>query len=313
MAPNNVICRVEALARRNSATSRNFYRQDGDPFGDNEQADYAPTDQRRRTGVDLTNSQHAARGQRALFELPGVFQGPLDPDQPDDQPNNHNNVAPPMANDNDDDGIEGDADNIGDMPEIQQPPPQLPPQVIDVDAQAIPDHPEPAPLEPLNIEPVDNNRPQCQRAQPIHFGYDKYNNAMLATPPPFLKSKVRKHTRSAALERMLREDIRSMREKLALKTLKEHEDGVTKDQWATVVHYVMTQYSFKTALKKFLGQAEKAVGKELLQVHTRNTFVPKHALELSPEQRLAALEAIMTVKHKRDDSVKGRLVADGRK
>ncbi|KAL7463834.1 hypothetical protein ACHAXS_004185 [Conticribra weissflogii] len=142
-----------------------------------------------------------------------------------------------MANNNNDDGIEGNADDIGDMHKIPQPPPQLPPQVINVDAQAIPNHPEPAPLEPLKVAPVDNNRPQRQRAQPIRFGYDEYNNTMQATPPPFLKSKIRKHTHSAALERMLREEIRRIREKLALVTLKEHEDGVTEDQWAVVVHY----------------------------------------------------------------------------
>ena len=35
--------------------------------------------------------------------------------------------------------------------------------------------------------------------------------------------------------------------------------------------------------------------------------------DLTPEQRHRALESIMTVKQKRDDSLKGRLCADGRK
>ncbi len=118
--PDNVICWVEALAcRDHQPPAVTFTDCNGDPFGNDEQADYAPADQRGYTGVDLTDNEHTAHGQRALFELPAVFLVPIDPDQPDDQPNDHNNVAPPMENNNDDDGIEGDADNIGDMPYAQ--------------------------------------------------------------------------------------------------------------------------------------------------------------------------------------------------
>lgn len=187
----------------------------------------------------------------------------------------------------------------------------MPPQIHNVDTQAAEQanamqEPTPAQLEPTAETPVDSERPRRATTQPIQYGYNKYNNAMLGGAPPLRRSPYSKPTRSKALEYLLGKEIQSTREKLALVTVQETEDGLTENQWAAVVHYTMTQYSFKTALKKFPGRAEKAIGKELLQVHTRETFEPRHASKLTPEQKLAALEAIMTVKHKRNDSVKGR-------
>ena len=54
-------------------------------------------------------------------------------------------------------------------------------------------------------------------------------------------------------------------------------------------------------------------GEGALQIHTRNAYVPLDAAKLTPAQKAAALESIMTVKHKRDDSIKSRFCADGRK
>ncbi len=164
--PDNVIRRIEALGRRDrQLPAVTFTDCNGDPFGDDQQDDYAPADHRGRTGVD-ENIEQAARGQRALFELPGVFQGPLEPDQleaPQLEP------LEPDPN-HDDKGAKGNADKPADddIPAIQPPPPQLPPQVINVDKQA--EEVDPVPLAPLEATPVDN---------------------------------ISKHRRSAALERIL--------------------------------------------------------------------------------------------------------------
>ena len=84
-------------------------------------------------------------------------------------------------------------------------------------------------------------------------------------------------------------------------------------QWAQVTHMVMTQYGYKVAVLKFGIEATNAVTKELTQVHNREAFSPQDAHSLSYEQRRRALEPIMHVKHKRDDSKKARLCAGGRK
>ena len=90
-------------------------------------------------------------------------------------------------------------------------------------------------------------------------------------------------------------------------------DLLTKRQWALVTHMVMTQYGFKTGVKCFGDCAKAATAKELKQLHDRVAFTPQDPTKLTHDQRRQALEAIMTVKHKRDDTIKGRMCADGRK
>ena len=80
-----------------------------------------------------------------------------------------------------------------------------------------------------------------------------------------------------------------------------------------MVHHCFTQLGMKAGLQKHGDKAEAAIGKELMQLHNREAFTPVDANSLTPAQRKAALESIMTVKEKRDGKIKGRHVADGRK
>jgi hypothetical protein len=82
---------------------------------------------------------------------------------------------------------------------------------------------------------------------------------------------------------------------------------------ATIMHHAMTQYSLKKGLKKFKEVGEEAVSKELLQLHTTDTFKRQNAEELSTNQKKGALESLMFLKEKRDGTAKGRTCADGRK
>ena len=89
-----------------------------------------------------------------------------------------------------------------------------------------------------------------------------------------------------------------------------------EDMWAETTRYVFTQMSHKAARKKFGANADKAVSKELLQLHIRDTFEPRKSEDFTSEEIRSTLESIMTVKQKvRDDpdSLKGRYVADGSK
>ena len=90
------------------------------------------------------------------------------------------------------------------------------------------------------------------------------------------------------------------------------EDNILSEyQWAQVTHMVMTQYGYKVAVRKFGDEAKDAVTKELTQVHNRVAFAPQDPASLTYEHCRRALESIMHVKHKRDDSKKARLCADG--
>ena len=48
-------------------------------------------------------------------------------------------------------------------------------------------------------------------------------------------------------------------------------------------------------------------------MHDREVMKPKHAHELTPEQKRASLQYLMFLKKKRDVTIKGRGCTDGRK
>ena len=59
---------------------------------------------------------------------------------------------------------------------------------------------------------------------------------------------------------------------------------MSETQWASMFDYVMTQYSFKAALKKFLGRVKEEVGKKLLELHQHETFKSQEAETLTKQQ-----------------------------
>ena len=87
---------------------------------------------------------------------------------------------------------------------------------------------------------------------------------------------------------------------------------LTDHQWAQVIHMVMTQYGYKMTMRKF-GDENTALTKEVTQMHNHEAFVHQDIDLLTYEQRRRALESIMNVKYKQDDSKKARLCANGRK
>jgi hypothetical protein len=68
---------------------------------------------------------------------------------------------------------------------------------------------------------------------------------------------------------------------------------------ANIVHHAMNQYSLNRGLRKFREKGEKAVEKELGQLHMKETFSPVQVKYLSPVQKKGALESLMFLKEKR--------------
>jgi hypothetical protein len=61
----------------------------------------------------------------------------------------------------------------------------------------------------------------------------------------------------------------------------------------------MTQYSLKKGLKKFKGNAEEAVSKELMQIHLKYNLTPQDGGELMEAQNKGAMGLFMFLKEKR--------------
>ena len=69
-------------------------------------------------------------------------------------------------------------------------------------------------------------------------------------------------------------------------------------QRADIVGMVMAQVSLKAAIKKWGKEAEESVGKEMKQLHWRNSFKPMHWKTLTAEQRKQVLESHIFVERK---------------
>ena len=82
---------------------------------------------------------------------------------------------------------------------------------------------------------------------------------------------------------------------------------------AQLAAYLMQQLSLKEGLKKFGDKGDKAAYAEMEQLHLRTTFKPVLPSDLTQEKKKEVLEGIMLLKEKKDGTIKGRNVADGRR
>jgi hypothetical protein len=80
-----------------------------------------------------------------------------------------------------------------------------------------------------------------------------------------------------------------------------------------VIFMTMTQVSMKEGEKRWGKPARDAVSKELEQLQFRDTFEPVDHHTLSKEEYDQVLESHLFLKQKRDDTIKGRMVAGGNK
>jgi hypothetical protein len=71
-------------------------------------------------------------------------------------------------------------------------------------------------------------------------------------------------------------------------------------------------YILQRGLKIFGEPGSVAAGKELDQLHSRNCFSPRDISTLTEEEKRKALDALMFLSEKRDGTVKGRMVANGK-
>jgi hypothetical protein len=92
-----------------------------------------------------------------------------------------------------------------------------------------------------------------------------------------------------------------------------HPDDHLDPDYALVAHHMMVQCSLKTGMKHFKERGEQAVSKELAQLHFRDTFEPINPKDLIEQERKEVLESHLFLKEKRDETIKGRMVAGGNK
>ena len=67
----------------------------------------------------------------------------------------------------------------------------------------------------------------------------------------------------------------------------------TLEEELGVMACLLTQYNLKPSLRKFGTRGEKAVLKEMTQLHIMDTWTPMDAGKLSQEQRMRALSSLL--------------------
>jgi hypothetical protein len=72
------------------------------------------------------------------------------------------------------------------------------------------------------------------------------------------------------------------------------------------------QYIIQCGLKKFRKLGANAATKEIDQLHRRNCFTPVDVALMTPEERRKSVDALMFLAEKRDKSIKGRMVYNGK-
>jgi hypothetical protein len=72
------------------------------------------------------------------------------------------------------------------------------------------------------------------------------------------------------------------------------------------------QYIVQRGLKKFGQSGAKAATKEMDQLHRRNCFTPIDVASMTQEERRKTVDALMFLTEKRDKSIKGRMVYNGK-
>jgi hypothetical protein len=77
-------------------------------------------------------------------------------------------------------------------------------------------------------------------------------------------------------------------------------------------HCFGQQYILQKGMKKFGAKGKEGVVNEVSQLHNRECFKPLHVHELSLAEKKKAQEALVFLTEKKDDSVKGRLVYNGK-
>jgi hypothetical protein len=70
-------------------------------------------------------------------------------------------------------------------------------------------------------------------------------------------------------------------------------------------------YSLNAGIKKFGQQGKDAANKEMRQLHDRKVFEPIDVNKLTGQERYRAMESLIFLVEKRDDTVKARTCANG--
>ena len=65
-------------------------------------------------------------------------------------------------------------------------------------------------------------------------------------------------------------------------------------------------------LKRFGSRGNDAASKELKQLHDRKCFTPRNIAEITPSERRKAMDALILCTEKKDGTIKGRMVYNGK-
>eukprot|EP00980_Cylindrotheca_fusiformis_P010264 scaffold2279_cov88-Cylindrotheca_fusiformis.AAC.1 len=77
-------------------------------------------------------------------------------------------------------------------------------------------------------------------------------------------------------------------------------------------HCFGQQYIMQKGLKVFGEKGKKAATKEMDQLYKRNCFEPVSVKDMKPSEKRKAMEALMFLTEKRDGTIKGRMVYNGK-
>ena len=154
--------------------------------------------------------------------------------------------------------------------------------------------------------PIDQLDPSLMTAGKVYMKEELVEETTIAFDGDTVE---RSHNLYPGLERETSEDVEYAfsHATLIARVMKELSEGANVDAKSFAQMYVMQK-----GAKMFGQPGSDAAGKELEQLHQRNCFTPISIAELSAEEKKKAMRSLMFLTEKKDGTIKGRMVYDGK-
>ena len=162
--------------------------------------------------------------------------------------------------------------------------------------------------------PVRSPRPVRNRTAPDRYTYG--HNQMASTPKKSVKFDDEKQFELETRYNLMTLDQPSPDDSLEYT----HTDamliarlmtGANEGNWKSANEFAQ-QYIYKQGLKKFGDRGREAGHVEMKQLHDRECFTPVDVSTLTPTEKKRAVEALMFLTEKRNGTIKGRMVYNGK-
>ena len=166
--------------------------------------------------------------------------------------------------------------------------------------------------------PVANVRPRRNRRAPEVLTYERDHSQLKRQTVKFTDDEMHKkllkleQCHNIVVDASLKEDMETEYSRQEAMVIARFMHDLSTKARAKDEKCFGQQYIFNEGLKKFGKRGNKAGSKEMDQLRKREVLYSIHVSEMTAEEKKKSVEALMFLTEKRDKSIKGRMVYNGK-